>query len=745
MYDAAGESTAGMISFQSGFFDGRPDASYRKIYNWQAPSGTYTSLVLKVRSSCDVDPGTTGAGCGIAYTLDGLSYTMLRGPDYGSWGITTDSIPLSPGQNLANIRFSVCAQSLAGYDPDIDINGVATVTVWDIRTEGVLSPQAPAAPSNLGGSAVSNGLSVSLTWTDNSNNETGFKLERCQGSGCSNFAWRADIASNATSTSDATAACTTYNYRLYAYGDGGSSGYSNTSQVSTPCAPSAPSNLTASNPETGGVSLSWTAGSGQTSYYLERCQGEGCSNFVQISTPSASATNTTDNTVAYGNTYSYRIRGGNAVGYSGYSNVASAPIFNGSYSLGTPFTTKYQYDVLGNLTCVEQHGNAAGDFDCADAQQRYGGSWRVRRFTYNSLSQLTQAKNPESGTIAYTYDVDGNVQTKTDARGITITYGYDGLHRVTGKTYSNGEPAVAYVYDASTYNGITIGDPLGRRVGMSDGSGTTAWSYDPLGRTLREHRTIAGVTKDIFYDPNLDGSLASITYPSGRVVTYAPGGAGRALSAIDQANSINYAMNAMYAPHGGLASLRNGAAPIITTNTYNKRLQPLTLSAATGTNTVMSLTYDFHLNTANNGNVYAITDNRDGLDPNRPLGSVTYVYDALNRLTSASTAGTDCSVTPSGLSRNWGNSYILDPWGNLTNKAVTKCTAENLNQAVNAYNQFTGGGRYDAAGNMVENGLYSYDAESRLSAAAGLTYSYDGDGRRVKKSSGPLYWYGGSG
>ncbi len=139
--------------------------------------------------------------------------------------------------------------------------------------------------------------------------------------------------------------------------------------------------------------------------------------------------------------------------------------------------------------------------------------------------------------------------------------------------------------------------------------------------------------------------------------------------------------------------------------------------------------------------MYAITDNRDGLDPNRPTGSASYVYDALNRLISAATTGTDCSVTPSGLTRNWGNAYILDPWGNLTNKSVTQCTAENLNEPANGNNQFTGTNRYDAAGNLIENGLYMYDAESRLSSAAGVSYTYDGDGRRVKKSTGPLYWY----
>src|SRR5579864_5517253 len=86
--------------------------------------------------------------------------------------------------------------------------------------------------------------------------------------------------------------------------------------------------------------------------------------------------------------------------------------------------------------------------------------WRVRRFTYNSLSQLLAATNPESGTINYSYNDDGVLTSKTDARGITINYNpsespIDVLHRVTKKTYSNGDPAVTYSYDSpSAVNGI---------------------------------------------------------------------------------------------------------------------------------------------------------------------------------------------------------------------------------------------------------------------------------------------------
>src|SRR5438445_2563391 len=86
-------------------------------------------------------------------------------------------------------------------------------------------------------------------------------------------------------------------------------------------------------------------------------------------------------------------------------------------------------------------------------------------------------------------------------------------------------------------------------------------------------------------------------------------------------------------------------------------------------------------------------------------------------------------------------------WGNLLNKSVTKCSAENLSVAALPNNQLTGYG-YDAAGNMTRNvtptvQTYTYDQENRLTGAAGYTYTYDSDGNRVKKSNsstGTLYW-----
>jgi len=238
--------------------------------------------------------------------------------------------------------------------------------------------------------------------------------------------------------------------------------------------------------------------------------------------------------------------------------------------------------------------------------------------------------------------------------------------------------------------------------------------------------------------------MATLKYPSGRTITYTPSAARRMLSAVDQnttplntSDDTNYVTSAAYAPNGAVISFINGFsaafAGITTTNAYNKRLQPVTLSAAAPSATLMSLSYDFHLGTGDNGNVFQIVNNKDN---NR---TQNFQYDALQRITQASTRGP-----------NWGETFTIDAWGNLTNKGpVTgKTNSEMLNAAPATVNNRLTGFGYDAAGNMTSNGTatYTYDAENRLVATAGWTYVYDGDGRRVKKSNsasnGTLYWTG---
>jgi hypothetical protein len=96
-------------------------------------------------------------------------------------------------------------------------------------------PAPPAAPSALTASATSTST-INLGWTDNSSDETGFAIERCTGSGCTNFAPIATAAANATAYSDGgRTASTTYTYRVQAVNSIAnlSSAYSNTASATT--------------------------------------------------------------------------------------------------------------------------------------------------------------------------------------------------------------------------------------------------------------------------------------------------------------------------------------------------------------------------------------------------------------------------------------------------------------------------------------------------------------------------------
>jgi RHS repeat-associated protein len=439
---------------------------------------------------------------------------------------------------------------------------------------------------------------------------------------------------------------------------------------------------------------------------------------------------------------------------------------------GLNYEADYKYDVLGNLTCVEQHGSVTGASFYGCTTPGYNdatSSWRMRRFTYDSLSRLTYAKNPESGIITYTYPTPSSlcsgdpsaVCTKTDARSIITTYAYvDPLNRLTGKSYqnANGELPVTYTYDSTA--GGNMGK--GRRTGMSVGtSGNSAsWAFDGRGRVSQVTRTVNGYIKLITYTYNPDSSVKSITYPSNKTVNYTYNPAGRAIQAHDVGLNIDYVSpysgSMFYWPSGALNAARLGAN-ITLNNGYSPRLQPTTMTATGGAITLMSRTYDFIGNqtdngeTGNNGNVYGVTDNIDALNlSNRPIGSAKFRYDKLNRISQFKTTGTDC--TSMGGLKNSGNTYSVDPWGNLTNKGpvtgLTGCIAESLNEAVEITNRFTPSdpvyGRYDASGNMVQYGAYSFDAENRIASGGGLTFKYDGDGNRVSKtgSTNELYWLG---
>ena len=101
------------------------------------------------------------------------------------------------------------------------------------RISGGSTPPAtaPSAPSGLNATGSSSSR-IDLSWTDNSTNETGFRIERKQGSG--SFAEIGTVAANVTTyASTGLSASTTYTYRIRAYNATGNSAYSGERSATT--------------------------------------------------------------------------------------------------------------------------------------------------------------------------------------------------------------------------------------------------------------------------------------------------------------------------------------------------------------------------------------------------------------------------------------------------------------------------------------------------------------------------------
>ena len=385
---------------------------------------------------------------------------------------------------------------------------------------------------------------------------------------------------------------------------------------------------------------------------------------------------------------------------------------------GFAMRTLYSYDALGNLLRVDQKGTAPNDST----------QWRTRTFTYDSLSRLLTANNPESGTIMYSYDLDGNLLQKTSpapnqigTATQTVSYCYDALHRILGKGYGAqtcplATPVVTYVYDSGT-------NAKGHLTSLTDQAGTASYTYDILGRLTAETRPIAGVSKNTSYTYNLDGSVKTLTYPSGRVVSYTPGAGGVLTSAVD-GNGTQYVSSATYFANG--AENARFMPGIFLSTTLNPRLQVSAVYSNNGTDAgiFVNKTYNYGPLHQNNGNVISITNYKDS---NR---TQTFTYDALNRIASGwSSANTG--------NYSWGENYSIDAWGNLQISPMGgKAHGGTFQLSGNAQNRPTGLA-YDAAGNLMSylSATYIYDQENRLSSTAGMSYTYDGNGERVLKSN----------
>src|SRR5436309_317100 len=174
-----------------------------------------------------------------------------------------------------------------------------------------------------------------MVWSPSTDNigVTGYFIERCAGSGCSNFTQIGSTTGFSTTfyTDTGLPSGITYSYRVRARdAEGNLSTYSTANATTTggvdTVPPTAPTNLTATASGGTQINLNWTASTdnvGVTGYQIERCQGPGCSSFTQVGTSTSATYSDTGLTPA--TSYSYRVRETDAAEkLSTYSNTSSA-------------------------------------------------------------------------------------------------------------------------------------------------------------------------------------------------------------------------------------------------------------------------------------------------------------------------------------------------------------------------------------------------------------------------------------
>ncbi|HEU4952780.1 MAG TPA: RHS repeat-associated core domain-containing protein, partial [Holophagaceae bacterium] len=315
---------------------------------------------------------------------------------------------------------------------------------------------------------------------------------------------------------------------------------------------------------------------------------------------------------------------------NGLGQVLATQVKQGSTLLKS---STYAYDGHGHLTQVQETDPAGA------------GTTQTRSFTYDGLDLLTTKTEPETGIQTFSgFNVFGRATQVSDGvRTRTLTY--DGLGRLTA--VSAGSESLSYTFtgplltQASTVSG---GQTL-----------TQAYTYGPAtaGAPLVSETTqTPDFAATIQYAYAADGALHTLTYPSGRVVSYGYDALGRVTSVSQTApggGSGGTVATVAYDPAWGMESalqFASGASSQWTTEADGIHLKQWSIQLPNGTKLDGDRLYAYdsskdHLSQAGE---WALThDSRGRLTgasaPALGAYGATYGYDAFDNNTSAALSG----------------------------------------------------------------------------------------------------------
>ncbi len=292
-----------------------------------------------------------------------------------------------------------------------------------------------------------------------------------------------------------------------------------------------------------------------------------------------------------------------------------------------------------------------------------------------------------------------------------------------------------YVYD-------TCVNGKGRLCSVTNSASVESREYNSLGLTSKETKTISSVNYITQYTYDRQGNQTLITNPDSSQVKYLYNTAGQ-LEQVQRKEStdagfINVVTNFNYSPmeQPTTISYANGAT---TTNTYDStKLYRMTAKVTTiaGSSHAQDLAYTYDAN----GNITRTID--ASATSTSKIGN--YVYDPLNRLTSAAITNVASGQSP------YTETYAYDAIGNITSKngqAYTYSQANYTNpHAVTSIGSTTF--TYDNNGNELTKGTSltnTWDYNNRLTqsvvGSTTVTYAYDAEGQRIKYSKGTTTSY----
>ena len=211
-------------------------------------------------------------------------------------------------------------------------------------------------PTGLDGSATDE--TADLSWNDNSQNETGFKIYQ-------DGVLVETMGQNAESKLiEGLAPGTWYNFTVKAYNGLTTSAASNTLSILTADPPSKPSNLVATATGTATGTLNWTDNAdNEIDQKVERSSTSATAGFAEIATVAANIITYADTGRAPNTQYWYRVRARNASGYSAYSNVATMVTW-AAIAQPTNLTVEAFSDTQADIRFVDN--SELEDFHCLE-------------------------------------------------------------------------------------------------------------------------------------------------------------------------------------------------------------------------------------------------------------------------------------------------------------------------------------------------------------------------------------------